>query len=79
MTDWEDCAVMVVDTVGGKYSASLGVYENGKIEWIKRFRYPNSIGLLYSSATRLLGFKPLSGECKSWLRLDTVLLNGINL
>ena len=62
MTDWEDCAVMVVDTVGGKYSTSLGVYENGKIEWIKRFRYPNSIGLLYSSATRLLGFKPLSGE-----------------
>ena len=61
-TDWTECAVMVVDTVGGKFSTSLGVYENGKIEWIKRFRYPNSIGLFYSSATRLLGFEPLSGE-----------------
>ena len=62
MTDWEDCAVMVIDTGGGKFSTSLGVYENGKITWIKRFRYPNSIGLFYSAATRLLGFKPLSGE-----------------
>jgi len=61
-TDWTECAVMVIDTVGGKYSTSLGVYENGKIHWIKRFRYPNSLGLFYSSATRLLGFEPLSGE-----------------
>jgi carbamoyltransferase len=64
MTDWTECAVMVVDTVGNKYSTSLGVYRNGKIEWLKRFRYPNSLGLFYSSATRLLGFTPLSDECK---------------
>ena len=62
MTDWKDCAVMVIDTVGGKFSTSLGVYENDKITWIKRFRYPNSLGLFYSSATRLLGFEPLRGE-----------------
>ncbi len=62
MTDWYECAVMVVDTVGNKFSTSLGVYENGQITWIKRFRYPNSIGLFYSSATRLLGLKPLSDE-----------------
>jgi len=62
MTDWTECAVMVIDTVGGKFSTSLGVYENGRIEWLKRFRYPNSLGLFYSSATRLLGFEPLSGE-----------------
>tara|TARA_B100000519_G_scaffold202868_1_gene222709 strand:+ start:1930 stop:3288 length:1359 start_codon:yes stop_codon:yes gene_type:complete len=62
MTDWNDCAVMVIDTVGGKFSTSLGVYENGKITWIKRFRYPNSLGLFYSTATRLLGFEPLRGE-----------------
>jgi carbamoyltransferase len=61
-TDWDDCAVMVIDTVGGKFSTSLGVYENGEISWLKRFRYPNSLGLFYSSATRLLGFEPLSGE-----------------
>ena len=62
MTNWEDCAIMVIDTVGGKFSTSLGVYENGKITWIKRFRYPNSLGLFYSTATRLLGFEPLRGE-----------------
>ena len=62
MTDWKKCAVMVIDTVGGKFSTSLGVYENDKITWIKRFRYPNSLGLFYSTATRLLGFEPLSGE-----------------
>jgi predicted NodU family carbamoyl transferase len=64
MTDWTECAIMVVDTVGGKYSTSLGVYRNGQIEWLKRFRYPNSLGLFYSAATRLLGFQPLSDECK---------------
>ena len=64
MTNWYECAVMVVDTVGNRYSTSLGVYKDGKIEWIKRFRYPNSLGLFYSSATRLLGFVPLSDECK---------------
>lgn len=64
MTDWTECAVMVIDTVGGKYSTSLGAYRNGQIEWIKRFPYPNSLGLFYSSATRLLGFRPLVDECK---------------
>ena len=64
MTNWYECAVMVVDTVGGKYSTSLGVYKNGKIDWLKRFQYPNSLGLFYSSATRLLGFTPLADECK---------------
>ena len=55
---------MVIDTVGGKYSTSLGVFQNGKFTWLKRFRYPNSLGLFYSAATKLLGFKPLSDECQ---------------
>ena len=63
-TDWDKCAVMVVDTVGGKYATSLGIYEYGKITWLKRFDYPNSLGLFYSTATKLLGFVPLSDECK---------------
>ena len=78
-TDWNECAVMVIDTIGGKFSTSLGVFENGKIEWIKRFRYPNSLGLFYSSATRFLGFEPSLESPKSWLPLDTVFLNGLNL
>ena len=62
MTPWETCAVMVVDTIGGKYSTSLGVYDKGKFTWLKRFRYPNSLGLFYSAATRFLGFRPLHDE-----------------
>ena len=30
-TDWEDCAVMDVDSVGGRYATSVGVYENNNI------------------------------------------------
>ena len=63
-TDWEDCAVMVVDSVGGRYATSLGVYENNNITWIKRFEYPNSLGLFYSTITRFLGFTPLMDEEK---------------
>ena len=63
-TDWDDCAVMVVDSVGGKYATSLGIYENNKITWLKRFEYPNSLGLFYSTITRFLGFTPLMDEEK---------------
>lgn len=63
-TDWDSCAVMVVDSVGGKYATSLGIYENGEITWLKRFEYPNSLGLFYSTITRFLGFTPLMDEEK---------------
>ena len=63
-TDWDNCAVMVADSIGGKYATSLGVYENNKITWLKRFEYPNSLGLFYSTITRFLGFTPLMDEEK---------------
>lgn len=63
-TDWDSCAVMVVDTVGDGYSTSLGYFDGININWIKQFRYPNSLGLFYSAATRLLGMKPLHDESK---------------
>ena len=62
MTPWKQCAVMVVDTIGGSYSTSLGVYDKGKFTWLKRIPYPNSLGLFYSTATRLLGLTPLQDE-----------------
>lgn len=63
-TNWTSCAVMVVDTIGGNYSTSLGIYKDNNITWLKRFEYPNSLGLFYSAATRLLGFTSLQDECK---------------
>ena len=63
-TEWDRCAVMVVDSMGGKYATSLGIFEDDKISWLKRFEYPNSLGLFYSTITRFLGFRPLSDEEK---------------
>ena len=63
-TDWDRCAVMVVDSMGGRYATSLGIFEDDKITWLKRFEYPNSLGLFYSTVTRFLGFNPLSDEEK---------------
>ena len=37
MTDWYECAVMVVDTVGNKFSTSLGVCENGQMLGLNDF------------------------------------------
>ena len=31
---------------------------------VKKNKYPNSLGLFYSTATRLLGFKPLHQEAQ---------------
>jgi len=63
-TTWDSCAVMVVDSMGGKYATSLGIFENNKITWLKRFEYPNSLGLFYSTVTRFLGFTPMLDEEK---------------
>ena len=63
-TTWDSCAVMVVDSMGGKYATSLGIFENNKITWLKRFEYPNSLGLFYSTVTRFLGFTPMMDEEK---------------
>ena len=35
-TNWDECAVMVVDTVGGNYSTSLGVFSKNRIKWIEK-------------------------------------------
>jgi len=65
MSDCSESAVIVADMLGGSYSLSLGYYHNGSFSWIKRFTYPNSLGLLYSSVTRFLGFTPLEDEYKT--------------
>lgn len=65
MSNCSESAVIVADMLGGQYSLSLGYYYKGSFNWLKRFIYPNSLGLLYSSITRFLGFKPLEEEYKT--------------
>lgn len=63
---WDQpCAVMVVDTIGGKKATSLGYWNGKTLEWIKTFPYPNSLGLFYSSITRLIGFNSNIDESKT--------------
>jgi len=65
MNNWEPGAVLVADTKGGDYATSLGYWNGKKLRWLKRFPYPNSLGLFYSAATDFLGFTPLSDEQKT--------------
>ena len=62
---YEPCGVMVVDTIGGKKATSLGYWDGKTLYWIKTFLYPNSLGLFYSSITRLIGFNSNIDESKT--------------
>jgi predicted NodU family carbamoyl transferase len=57
---WKSCAVLVVDT----YYTSIGYYVDGSFYWVKNYKYPNSLCLFYSAATRFLGYMPITEENK---------------
>ncbi|MCQ2117156.1 MAG: carbamoyltransferase [Bacteroidales bacterium] len=59
-----DTAILVIDAVGEKATTSIFSALQGKIKSIKEQQFPNSLGLLYSSATQFLGFKVNSDEYK---------------
>ncbi len=61
----KSCGVMVVDTIGGKKATSLGHWDGRNLQWLKTFPYPNSLGLFYSSITRLIGFNSNVDESKT--------------
>ena len=61
---FDDAAILTVDGVGEWETVTISTAENGKIS--KRFSidFPNSLGMLYSTITSYLGFKPNEGEYK---------------
>ena len=63
-SNFEDAAVLTIDGVGELSTTTIYFAEKEKIKKIKEIRFPNSIGLLYSSFTHFLGFKVNSGEYK---------------
>lgn len=65
MSDCAESAIIIADCLGGKFSMSLGYYQKGSFNWLKRFSYPNSLGLLYSAVTKFIGFNPLEEEYKT--------------
>ena len=61
---YKDAAILTVDGVGEWHT--VGIYE-GKGDEIKEkltIEFPNSLGMLYSTITAYLGFKPNEGEYK---------------
>ena len=61
---YKDAAVLTVDGVGEKQTVVIYHGQNNKLEEKFSIDFPNSLGLLYSTVTAYLGFKPNEGEYK---------------
>ncbi len=61
---FERAAILTVDGVGERATASIGRGEGGRIEIEKELWFPHSLGLLYSAFTYFTGFAVNSGEYK---------------
>jgi len=61
---FEEAAILTIDGVGEWSTATYGIGRGNKVELKRHFRFPNSLGLLYSAFTYFTGFKINSGEYK---------------
>lgn len=63
---FEEAAVLTVDGVGEWSTATVGVAKSSpcEIKLTHEMRFPNSLGLLYSTFTAFLGFEVNEGEYK---------------
>lgn len=61
---FESAAILTIDGVGEWCTTSLGRGAGETVSLMQEIRYPDSLGLLYSTITALCGFKVNSGEYK---------------
>jgi carbamoyltransferase len=61
---FEEAAILTIDGVGEWATSSIGIGKGNEITLLKELRFPDSLGLLYSSFTYYTGFKVNSGEYK---------------
>jgi len=61
---FEEAAILTVDGVGEWATATIGMGRHNDFELLQEFRWPHSLGLLYSAFTYYTGFKVNSGEYK---------------
>ncbi len=59
---WNEALVLSIDGRGEKQSAVIAKGHKGKIEVLNEIQLPSSLGLLYASATKFLGYTPFDGE-----------------
>ena len=61
---FKESVILTIDGVGEWATASICLGDGNGIKIIKEFRFPHSLGLLYSAFTYFLGFRVNSGEYK---------------
>ena len=61
-SDFDECAVVVLDAIGEFDTASIWHWQNGKLKKKHSTKFPSSLGLFYSAATHLVGLKPNEDE-----------------
>ena len=59
---FDECNVIVIDAIGEWDTISIWECKDNKMKKIKSWKYPYSLGLLYSAITKRLGFKPNEEE-----------------
>lgn len=64
VSPFEEAALLTVDGIGERASASCGTGRGTEIQLLKEMHYPNSLGLLYAIVTTYLGFRVFEGEGK---------------
>lgn len=61
---FEESLVLVVDGRGSREASTIWRADGDGIQLLKRYDFPDSLGLFYASVTQHLGFTPLSDEWK---------------
>src|SRR5210317_102552 len=61
---YRDAAILTIDGVGEWETTTISRGKGNKIEKLISIDFPNSLGMLYSTITSYLGFRPNEGEYK---------------
>ena len=63
-SDFSNSAILTIDGVGEWETVSISLGVGNSIRKLYSIDFPNSLGMLYSTITAYLGFKPNEGEYK---------------
>ena len=61
-SSFDECNVLVVDAIGEWDTVSIWEGKDDKLTKVKSWKYPYSLGLLYSAITQRIGLKPNEDE-----------------
>jgi len=61
-SSFDECNVLVIDAIGEWDTVSIWKCKNNKMKKIMTWKYPHSLGLLYSAITQRIGLKPNEDE-----------------